>query len=44
MSVHINIGADDESRMLEDLGKVAIECMTWGMPLLAMTYPPGNLH
>ena len=41
MSVHINIGADDEARMLEDLGKVAIECMTWGMPLLAMMYPRG---
>ena len=27
--------------MLEDLGKVAIECMEWGMPLLAMMYPRG---
>ncbi|MHC5076895.1 MAG: 2-amino-3,7-dideoxy-D-threo-hept-6-ulosonate synthase [Planctomycetota bacterium] len=42
VSVHINIGADDEARMLEDLGKVAIECMTWGMPLLAMMYPRGS--
>ena len=41
VSVHINIGADDEARMLEDLGKVAIECMAWGMPLLAMMYPRG---
>lgn len=41
VSVHINVGADDEARMLEDLGKVAIECMEWGMPLLAMMYPRG---
>jgi fructose-bisphosphate aldolase/2-amino-3,7-dideoxy-D-threo-hept-6-ulosonate synthase len=41
VSVHINVGADDEARMLEDLGRVAIECMEWGMPLLAMMYPRG---
>ena len=41
VSVHINIGADDEAKMLEDLGWVAIECMEWGMPLLAMMYPRG---
>ena len=41
VSVHINIGADDEAKMLEDLGRVAIECMEWGMPLLAMMYPRG---
>jgi fructose-bisphosphate aldolase/2-amino-3,7-dideoxy-D-threo-hept-6-ulosonate synthase len=42
VSVHINIGADDEAKMLEDLGKVAIECMEWGIPLLAMMYPRGS--
>lgn len=42
VSVHVNIGADDEDKMLEDLGKVAIECMEWGMPLLAMMYPRGT--
>lgn len=42
VSVHINIGADDEATMLEDLGRVAIECMEWGMPLLAMMYPRGS--
>jgi fructose-bisphosphate aldolase/2-amino-3,7-dideoxy-D-threo-hept-6-ulosonate synthase len=41
VSVHINIGADNEAKMLEDLGRVAIECMEWGMPLLAMMYPRG---
>jgi len=42
VSVHINIGAEDEARMLRDLGKVSIECMEWGMPLLAMMYPRGK--
>lgn len=41
VSVHINVGADDEAKMLEDLGRVAVECMEWGMPLLAMMYPRG---
>ncbi|TAJ45353.1 2-amino-3,7-dideoxy-D-threo-hept-6-ulosonate synthase [Methanofollis fontis] len=41
VSVHINIGAGSEARMLEDLGQVAVECMDWGMPLLAMMYPRG---
>jgi fructose-bisphosphate aldolase / 2-amino-3,7-dideoxy-D-threo-hept-6-ulosonate synthase len=41
VSVHINIGADDEAKMLGDLGAVAVECMEWGVPLLAMMYPRG---
>jgi len=41
VSVHCNIGAPSEARMLEDLGRVAVECMDWGMPLLAMMYPRG---
>ena len=41
VSVHINVGAEDEAKMLEDLGRVAVECMEWGMPLLAMMYPRG---
>lgn len=41
VSVHVNIGAGSEARMLEDIGKVAVECMEWGMPLLAMMYPRG---
>ncbi|WP_165077336.1 2-amino-3,7-dideoxy-D-threo-hept-6-ulosonate synthase [Methanogenium sp. MK-MG] len=41
VSVHCNIGADSEARMLEDLGRIAVECMEWGMPLLAMMYPRG---
>lgn len=42
VSMHVNIGADSEARMLSDLGNVAIECMEWGMPLLAMMYPRGK--
>ncbi len=43
VSVHINVGADSEAQMLEDLGRVAVACMEWGgMPLLAMMYPRGQ--
>ncbi len=41
VSVHINVGAQDEDKMLSDLGKVAGECELYGMPLLAMMYPRG---
>ncbi len=42
VSMHVNIGAENESEMLEDLGRVAVECMEWGMPLIAMMYPRGD--
>jgi len=42
VSIHVNIGADSEARMLADLGRIAVECMEWGMPLLAMMYPRGK--
>ena len=42
VSMHVNIGADSEAAMLSDLGRVAVECMEWGMPLLAMMYPRGR--
>ncbi|MCA1915371.1 2-amino-3,7-dideoxy-D-threo-hept-6-ulosonate synthase [Methanospirillum hungatei] len=42
VSMHVNIGADSEAQMLTDLGHVAIECMEWGVPLLAMMYPRGR--
>ena len=41
VSIHVNIGADDEAEMLADLGWVARTCDDWGMPLLAMMYPRG---
>ena len=41
VSVHINVGAQDEDKMLTKLGRVADECDVFGMPLLAMMYPRG---
>jgi len=41
VSLHINVGAQDEDKMLMTLGKVADECDMFGMPLLAMMYPRG---
>ena len=42
VSVHINIGAEDEYEMLQGLGYVAGKCDEWGIPLLAMMYPRGK--
>ena len=42
VSVHINVGAKDEAKMLRDLGCISQKCMEWGMPLLAMMYPRGS--
>jgi predicted phospho-2-dehydro-3-deoxyheptonate aldolase len=42
VSVHVNIGAKNEAAMLKDLGDVAVTCMEWGMPLLAMMYTRGE--
>jgi fructose-bisphosphate aldolase/2-amino-3,7-dideoxy-D-threo-hept-6-ulosonate synthase len=41
VSIHINIGAENEADMLEDFGYVSNQCMEWGMPLLAMMYARG---
>jgi len=41
VSVHVNVGAQDECTMLTTLGRVADECDQYGMPLLAMMYPRG---
>ncbi|MFX1275778.1 MAG: 2-amino-3,7-dideoxy-D-threo-hept-6-ulosonate synthase [Promethearchaeota archaeon] len=42
VSIHINIGADEEPEMLQDAQKVVEKCREWGMPLLAMMYPRGT--
>ncbi|MCJ7772203.1 MAG: 2-amino-3,7-dideoxy-D-threo-hept-6-ulosonate synthase [Desulfobacterales bacterium] len=42
VSIHINIGDDEEAQMLNDFGKIAVECSYWGMPLIAMMYPRGK--
>ncbi|MEW6375408.1 MAG: 2-amino-3,7-dideoxy-D-threo-hept-6-ulosonate synthase [Thermodesulfobacteriota bacterium] len=41
VSVHVNLGAEDEKSMLKDFGMVAKVAMEWGMPLLAMMYTRG---
>ncbi len=42
VSIHVNIGAEDEADMLQDLGKISASCREWGMPLVAMMYPRGK--
>ncbi|WP_298667073.1 2-amino-3,7-dideoxy-D-threo-hept-6-ulosonate synthase [uncultured Methanofollis sp.] len=42
VSIHINLGAPHESRMIEAAGMVSKECTRWGMPLLVMIYPRGK--
>lgn len=41
VSVHVNLGDEDEGRMLADLGRIASEADSWGMPVLAMIYARG---
>ena len=42
VSVHINIGDEDEAQMLQSLGRVSKSCREWGIPLIAMMYPRGK--
>lgn len=42
VSIHINLGAPNESRMLESAGLIVKDCNRWGMPLLIMIYPRGK--
>jgi fructose-bisphosphate aldolase/2-amino-3,7-dideoxy-D-threo-hept-6-ulosonate synthase len=42
VSVHMNVGAETEAEMLQDLGMVSEVADEWGMPLLAMMYPRGH--
>jgi len=42
VSIHINIGADEEPEMLQDAHKVVESAREWGVPLLAMMYPRGK--
>ncbi len=41
VSIHVNVGAENEPDMLQTLGHVAERCADWGMPLVAMMYPRG---
>ena len=42
VSIHINLGSPNESKMLEIGANVARDCNRWGMPLLTMIYPRGK--
>jgi len=42
VSVQVNVGAENEGRMLSTLGEISRTCQEWGMPLLAMMYPRGK--
>jgi predicted phospho-2-dehydro-3-deoxyheptonate aldolase len=42
VSIHVNLGAEDEKDMLRDLGEVARQANEWRMPLLAMMYTRGK--
>jgi len=42
VSIHVNLGAETESKMLENFGKISKICQEWGMPLLAMMYTRGK--
>lgn len=41
VSIHVNLGDENEKSMLADFGKVAASADDWGMPLLAMVYARG---
>lgn len=42
VSIHVNLGARTDARMLKEMGEVTKSCRDWGMPLLAMMYPRGE--
>ncbi len=42
VSMHVNVGAESEPEMLQELGETSMVCEEWGMPLLAMMYPRGK--
>ncbi len=42
VSIHINLGDNQEKEMLNDFGRISYEARTWGIPLLAMVYPRGE--
>ena len=42
VSIHVNLGAPNESRMLESAGQIVRDCNRWGIPLLVMIYARGK--
>ena len=41
VSVHVNLGDENERIMLEDMGRVSATAASWGVPMLAMVYARG---
>jgi class I fructose-bisphosphate aldolase len=41
VSIHVNLGDENEAEMLADFGRVAHDAEIWGIPLLAMIYGRG---
>lgn len=41
VSVHVNVGSDEERRQIADLAAVSEACDRWSVPLLAMMYARG---
>ncbi|MFD0775162.1 2-amino-3,7-dideoxy-D-threo-hept-6-ulosonate synthase [Streptomonospora algeriensis] len=41
VSIHVNLGSQDERQQIADLGRVADACERWNLPLMAMMYPRG---
>jgi 2-amino-4,5-dihydroxy-6-oxo-7-(phosphonooxy)heptanoate synthase len=41
VSVHVNLGSEQEARQITDLAAVSEECDRWNVPLLAMVYARG---
>lgn len=42
VSIHCNIGGENEEKMVSDFGTTADRCRQLGLPLLAMCYPRGK--
>jgi predicted phospho-2-dehydro-3-deoxyheptonate aldolase len=41
VSIHVNVGAENENDMLAEMGIICDECEEFGIPMLAMMYPRG---
>ncbi len=42
VSIHINLGAETDTIMLQNMGEISALCQEWGMPLVAMMYTRGE--
>ena len=42
LSLHVNLGHQDENMMMKEFGRLSADCHRWGMPLLAMIYVRGH--